>query len=151
MAAESDRGPGINTHRPPFIHSLCDQPWTVEACYCCREVEETGEDGGGRRRGGGGRTVTQEFHRGARDPWARHLSTHSSLEAGLILLEGIASWLIHNQTMTFQPTPGSLVMENKQTTDTRGVITRSETVFGKFLLKQVHTCTARSIFLVFFY
>lgn len=38
-------------------------------------------------------------------------------------------------------------MEKKQTTDTAGVITRSETVFGKFLLKQVHTCTARSIFL----
>lgn len=84
-------------------------------------------------------------------------SSHYSLEAGFFLLEGIASWLIHNQAVTLRPTPRWLIMEkkNKQNhRDTRGVITRSETVFGKFFfLKQVHTCTARSIFsfVCFFY
>lgn len=79
-------------------------------------------------------------------------STHSSLEAGLFLLEGIASWLNHNQAMTLQPAPGSLIMENKQTTETLEVLLQGLKLYlASFFLKQVHTCTARSIFSLFFF
>lgn len=47
MAAESDRGPGINTQAP--IHLLCDQPWTVEGVL----LQQRG--GGGARKSGGRR------------------------------------------------------------------------------------------------
>lgn len=80
-------------------------------------------------------------------PWL-FLSTHSSLEASLFLLGGIASWLIHNQAMTLQLTPGSLIMENKQTTETLELLLQGLKLYlASFFLKQVHTCTARSIFI----
>lgn len=70
-------------------------------------------------------------------PLAAFSSTHSPLAAGSFLLEGVASWLNHNQAMTLplslcRPTPGWQITENKQSRDSGGVITRSETVFGKF-------------------
>ncbi len=68
MAAESDRGPGINTQAP--IHPLA--VWsTLNSGRRVIAAEGGGDRRRGRREGGG--TVTQEFHRGARDPWARHL------------------------------------------------------------------------------
>lgn len=41
----------------------------------------------------------------------------------------------------------SRIMENKQTTETLGVLLQGLKLYlASFFLKQVHTCTARSIF-----
>lgn len=54
--------------------------------------------------------------------------------------------------MTLQPAPGSLIMENKQTTETLEVLLQGLKLYlASFFLKQVHTCTARSIFSLFFF
>lgn len=53
MVAESRQGPSINTHRPPFIRLLCDQPWTVESVLLQQRGGRREEDDEGQREGGG--------------------------------------------------------------------------------------------------